>query len=734
MKGSTRLGEQDEAFAQALCQSRLRLHGTVVTTAVVAAALSGLVLAAVLWNSGRPSLLLDWLVLLALALAVRVAVHRVQRASSAAPALRLRRYRQSCFVHGLAWAVLMLALPALDHQRLVVATVTLTALVGGSLIAGAFDLVAMLVFAAPAIGALLITLLLSDDPTAMAFCAMVLPFLAFTMLAARRAERSVLDEVRLQLGEAERAATAQRLAQEAEGARRELADKHQLLTQMLRGTRQGFWFIDSEGLTTDVNPAMCDLLGRAREELLGRSVLSLFEGPSLDLMQRELEARRLGRVGVYEVDIRRPDGSVAHCQNNATPIFDAAGGRVGSVGLWTDLTQHRGVESALRLYERVANSITDMVSVIGEDERYRLVNDAWCRGTGLSREAALGRSTMAILPFVATAERRRALRDCLQFNDVRVVRGPVEKPGHPGAILETTFSPFIQDLGGVRCVVLVTRDISEQERRRIEQESGAEYLRRTLNATGDAIFATDARDPNEAVRFANQQMLRMWNIPDDRLAQLSAADIMAYAMPLFFEPEAEAQRIQEIIASNRPRESELRLRDGRLLLRRCVPAQIAGRPVRIWSFRDITTEARALKALQISEAERSAVLDAFPGFIAQVDAHLRCTFVNSGMARLLGDTPQSLGGRSMADVLGAEQEQILRPLIIRALAGERVTCEFQPSDQPHQPPLDLHVTLAPGVDPVSGTAIVHVFGVDITARKQAERALIVARNEARHAD
>ena len=206
---------------------------------------------------------------------------------------------------------------------------------------------------------------------------------------------------------------------------------------------------------------------------------------------------------------------------------------------------------------------------------------------------------------------------------------------------------------------------------------------------------------------------------------------MAFAAPLFADPAAELQRIAEIIASNRQHESRLRLRDGRLLLRRCVPARIADRTVRIWSFRDITAEARALQALQTSEAERGALLDAFPGFIAHIDAHLRYTYVNSGMARLLGGTPESLVGRRVVDVLGAQREQFLRPLTVRALAGERVTYEINQPVHPHQPPLDLHVTLAPGVDVVSGAATVYAFGVDVTEQRNAERALRASETELR---
>ena len=41
----------------------------------------------------------------------------------------------------------------------------------------------------------------------------------------------------------------------------------------------------------------------------------------------------------------------------------------------------------LHTYQVVTNSIADMVSVVGEDEVYRLVNDAWCRQTGLATRA-----------------------------------------------------------------------------------------------------------------------------------------------------------------------------------------------------------------------------------------------------------------------------------------------------------------------------------------------------------
>ena len=116
--------------------------------------------------------------------------------------------------------------------------------------------------------------------------------------------------------------------------------------------------------------------------------------------------------------------------------------------------------------------------------------------------------------------------------------------------------------------------MTAQEQARAALEESAEYLRITLNATGDAIFASDAADPRQPVRFVNEQMLQMWDIPRERALSLTPAGIMDFAAPLFEDPQAETARVQAIIREERTDESRVRLRDGRVLVRRCIPARI----------------------------------------------------------------------------------------------------------------------------------------------------------------
>jgi PAS domain S-box-containing protein len=421
--------------------------------------------------------------------------------------------------------------------------------------------------------------------------------------------------------------------------------------------------------------------------------------------------------------------------NQASPIGDTAGVRVGSVGLWTDISVRRQAEQVLRHFELVVNSITDLVSVVDEHLVYHLVNDAWCSAVGLTREQALGRTTAELLPDGGGAARSHALADCLQSQQVRTARAAITMPSLAGQMMETTYYPYAKQGAGPRLVVMVTRNVTEQETSRQALELSAEYLRRTLNATGDAIFASDADTATEPLRFVNAQLLQLWGIPQRLADRLTPADIMAHALPLMAEPEVQARLIEDVVTHNKRHESQVLLRDGRVLLRRCEPAQVGTRSVRVWSFRDITAETRALQSLQERDAEQRALLDAFPGYIAAMDGAMRYTYVNDRMAEVLGAPAHGLVGRSLQEVIGDNRAAVVADLFRRARAGERVV-QARRFRRPGASGelLDLEMTHVVGHASDGGQQICYAFGVDISARLRAETLLISARDEAERAN
>ena len=153
--------------------------------------------------------------------------------------------------------------------------------------------------------------------------------------------------------------------------------------------------------------------------------------------------------------------------------------------------RHWPASADLHTYQVVTNSIADMVSVVGEDEVYRLVNDAWCRQTGLPRERVIGRSVRDVLPGSITDERRHALAECLRTQRVSLLRDVFHRPGAPPQHLETTYSPFAEAVEGVRCVVLVTRDVTAEELARHAAREGEAHTRALLDAFPGYISVID---------------------------------------------------------------------------------------------------------------------------------------------------------------------------------------------------------------------------------------------------
>tara|TARA_R110002110_G_scaffold284986_2_gene499156 strand:- start:8767 stop:10767 length:2001 start_codon:yes stop_codon:yes gene_type:complete len=132
-----------------------------------------------------------------------------------------------------------------------------------------------------------------------------------------------------------------------------------VLRQLLEATQEGFWHIDGGGLTIDVNPAMCGILGRAREDVLGRSIFDFVDETNLAIFDHQLHLRENGITGPYEIALQRPDGTNISCINNATPVLDESGARVSSIGLWTEITDIKTRQTSLERTAEAAERASD---------------------------------------------------------------------------------------------------------------------------------------------------------------------------------------------------------------------------------------------------------------------------------------------------------------------------------------------------------------------------------------
>lgn len=195
----------------------------------------------------------------------------------------------------------------------------------------------------------------------------------------------------------------------------------QVLEQLLRTTREGFWFIDNDTRTLDVNPTMCDLLGREREDIICRPIYDFVDAENADVFRGQIAARTTGESGPYEVSLLQPDGTNIPCVNNANPIFNEAGKKIASIGLWTNISDIKSAQEDLkRAHDEMEKRIEEQTGQLRESEaQYRAIvedqtefisrtqpgahiitfaNDAYSRCFGKTRDELIGTNFMAHIP------------------------------------------------------------------------------------------------------------------------------------------------------------------------------------------------------------------------------------------------------------------------------------------------------------------------------------------------
>jgi diguanylate cyclase (GGDEF)-like protein/PAS domain S-box-containing protein len=135
-----------------------------------------------------------------------------------------------------------------------------------------------------------------------------------------------------------------------------------------------------------------------------------------------------------------------------------------------------------------------------------------------------------------------------------------------------------------------------------------------------------------------------------------------------------------------------------------------------------------LRALRAELAQFRRVCDAVPVAIAyyERDGHI-CRYANQGYARMFGCTPQSVLGRTVAQVIGAEAARFIQPQVDRVL-GELISVRYE-RELPGEPAVDgglprhIEVHLLPHVDDQGQAIGAFVLISDISRHRRAESAL-----------
>ena len=127
-----------------------------------------------------------------------------------------------------------------------------------------------------------------------------------------------------------------------------------------------------------VNDSFKKITGYNQNELIGKIANEIFlpDPESKSQLEAQNKFREHGKSSVYELHLKRKDGSIGTMVISGAPVFDANGNICGSVGIHWDVTKIREMEIALREQEvRREKDLSEARMQAEDQQRYEIGQD-----------------------------------------------------------------------------------------------------------------------------------------------------------------------------------------------------------------------------------------------------------------------------------------------------------------------------------------------------------------------
>jgi two-component system, sensor histidine kinase and response regulator len=470
-----------------------------------------------------------------------------------------------------------------------------------------------------------------------------------------------------------------------------------------------------------LNPAAETITGYSRDELMGMELWDILHPDFQEPMKARSALRQQGETvpSRSEVKILTKNGEERWLDLTASLIQFK--GQPAVLATAFNITERKGWEEALReseeKYRTILQSIQEGYYEVDLIGNFTFMNDSLCRIVGSSREKLLGVNNREY----TDAETGRKLGAA--FRQVYNSGEPLEdlqyqiltRSGVPH-FLETSVLPQRDSAGKISGFRGTVRDITERKRSEEALKSSEAELRALFEAITDVIIVFDAQGCYRKIVPTNSASLH--KPPNDVIGKTPHE--------LFPKDKADflVEQIRRALQEGRTQRVEYSLPLGDTEVWFDGTVSPLSEDSVIWIARDITERKQAEQALRASEEQYRMLFERNLAGVYRANLDGRLLGCNEAAARILGyDSTEEALSHSLWDFYydPAERQQLIERLSEEhSITNLEARCRSKKGDMVW---VLANVSL---LDCASGSPR-EIEGtlIDITARKQAEREVVM---------
>lgn len=242
----------------------------------------------------------------------------------------------------------------------------------------------------------------------------------------------------------------------------------------------GLCLMDTDLRYVRINDTLAAINGTTVENHIGRTLQEVIPevGDTIERIQRTVmeTSKPILNIEIKGTTPAQP-GVERHWLCSYTPVATEDGQIYGVNTVVSEITSQKKVEAALRRYEHIVSTTSDLMASVDTDYVYHSVNDAYVRAFKVTRSNIIGRSVGELLPNeIYEQVAKPALDRCLSGERVNY-QAWFQLPAFGNSYLDVVYTPFRDETGAVSGVTVSARDISQ----RWQAERERDHLRARLH-------------------------------------------------------------------------------------------------------------------------------------------------------------------------------------------------------------------------------------------------------------